>query len=143
MTTTNDKAWSTQYSLEMAATPEAVWALFRDVPGWTRWNPGVEAIAMEGPFAAGTWFAMTVPGGDVIRTRIVEAREGELYVDETSVGELTIKVVHRIERLGPARSRVTYAVEAVGPGAEEVGPAVSADFPQVLEGLAAAAGAVG
>lgn len=135
---TNASTWRGESSLEMRATPETIWTFLRDVPGWTGWNAGVEQIRMEGPFAAGTWFEMKVPGqDDWMRTQILEVRENELYVDETSVGDLTVRVFHRIDRLGGGRSRVTYATEALGPGAAEVGPAVSADFPQVLAALAA------
>jgi len=46
-------------------------------------------------------------------------------VDETRVGELTVRVSHRIQRLGTGSTRVTYSVEAEGPDAAEIGAAVS------------------
>ena len=53
---TAPSAFQTQFSVETGASPEAVWALFRDVQGWPRWNAGIEHIALEGPFATGTHF---------------------------------------------------------------------------------------
>ena len=47
-----------------------------------------------------------------------------------------VTVEHRIERLGPGRTRVTYAIVATGQGAAEVGPMVASDFPEVLASLA-------
>lgn len=127
--------WSTEFSIDTSASPEAIWSLFRDVASWRSWNAGIESIALEGPFAAGTTFTMKPPGQDAMRSRLTEVRENECFVDETTVDELTIRVAHRIERKGNG-ARVTYAVNAEGPGAEEIGPAVASDFPDVLAALA-------
>ena len=130
--------WQTEHSIETSAAPAALWAIFRDVDGWTRWNDGIEQIELEGPFATGTWFTMKPPGQDPLRSRLVDVRENECFVDETRMGDLVITVAHRIERVG-SRTRVTYAVDAKGPEASEVGPAVSSDFPAVLAALVALA----
>ncbi|HTQ31715.1 MAG TPA: hypothetical protein VMI53_10950 [Opitutaceae bacterium] len=113
-----------------------IWALFRDVSGWKKWNAGIEQIEINGPFTTGTEFLMTPPGQETLMTRLIEVRENEGFVDETWVGELVVRVAHRIKRIDRQRTRVTYAVEASGPGCDEVGPAVSADFPDVLKALA-------
>ena len=126
------------HHIETTASPEAIWALFADVPGWKRWNAGIESIELDGPFATGTWMTMKPPGQDALRSRLVDVVVNQGFTDETSVGDLTITVAHRIERAGKG-SRVTYAVSAVGPGAAEIGPAVSSDFPEVLAALAARA----
>src|SRR4051794_19994254 len=134
-----EQAWQTQFSIETAASAEAIWAQFRDVEGWVRRNAGIESITLEGPFAAGTSFVMKPPGEDAIRSVLIDVRENECFVDETRIGDLVIEVAHRIERLAPSRTRITYAVEARGPGAAEIGPMVSADFPDVLAALVKAA----
>jgi hypothetical protein len=129
------RTWSAEYSIETSASPEAIWSLFRDVGAWGSWNAGIESIALEGPFAAGTSFTMKPPGQDAMRSRLTEVRENECFVDETTVDELTIRVAHRIDRKADG-ARVTYAVSAEGPGAEEIGSAVASDFPDVLAALA-------
>ena len=129
-------AWRTEYAIETSATPATIWSIFRDVPGWKNWNAGIEQIDIDGPFAAGTWFTMKPPGEEALRSQLIDVRENVCFVDETRVGDLVIKVAHRIEPLGPARTRIIYAVDAQGPEASDVGPAVSADFPEVLASLA-------
>jgi uncharacterized protein YndB with AHSA1/START domain len=131
--------WHGEHTLEVPASPEALWSLLRDVAGWPAWNGGVERIELEGPFADGTWFTMKAPGQEAFRSQLLEVRENERFVDETQVGDLVVRVTHRLERLGERRTRVVYAVEAVGPDASEVGPTISSDFPQVLEALSALA----
>jgi hypothetical protein len=142
-TTTNTKTetetWSAEHCIETAATPETLWGIFRDVPGWKTWNGGIEHVELEGPFAQGTWFTMKPPGQDALRSQLVDVRDNEGFVDETRVGDLVVTVAHRLERLSAGRTRVTYAVDAAGPGAQEIGPMITADFPEVLAALAALA----
>lgn len=128
--------WRYEYAIETSATAATIWSIFRDVPGWKDWNAGIERIAIDGPFAAGTWFTMKPPGEEALRSQLIEVREDVCFVDETRVGDLAIKVAHRIEPLGPARRRIVYAVDAQGPQAAEIGPAVASDFPEVLASLA-------
>lgn len=130
------QVWRGEYGIETLAAAETVWRIFRDVPGWKNWNAGIERIDIDGPFETGTWFTMKPPGEDPLRSRLVEVRENECFVDETRVGELAITVAHRIQSLGAGRTRIVYAAEAVGPEASEIGPAVASDFPQVLAALA-------
>ena len=127
--------WCYDYSIETSASPEVIWRIFIDVPGWKKWNAGIEEIEMRGPFAVGSEFTMTPPGQEPLLTRLIEVRENEVFVDETRVGDLVIVVAHRIESLSVHRTKVTYSVEATGPGCNEVGPAVSSDFPDVLKSL--------
>jgi hypothetical protein len=135
--TNQEENWQTEYSVEANAAPEAIWALFCDVVGWKQWNSGIETIEIDGPFADGTWFTMKPPGGDPLRSRLIEVRENEGFVDETRVDDLCVTVAHRLFRLDGQRTRVTYAVQAVGRGASQIGPMVAADFPDVLASLAA------
>ena len=121
--------------MALPAAPEAIWNIFRDVPGWKNWNAGIAHIEIDGPFAAGTWFTMQPPGDEPLRCKLVEVRDNACFVDETRVGDLVVTVAHKIEPLADGRTRITYAVEAQGPDAAEIGAAVSADFPQVLTAL--------
>ena len=132
----DDDVWRDEYAIETSATAETIWDIFRDVPGWKSWNAGIEQIDIDGPFAAGTWFTMKPPGEEALRSQLIEVRENACFVDETRVGDLVVTVSHRIETLGPARTRIVYAADARGPQASEIGRAVAADFPDVLASLA-------
>ena len=132
----SQEVWRKEYAVETSATPETIWSIFRDVPAWKNWNAGIEQIEIDGPFTAGTWFTMKPPGEEALRSQLIDVRENLCFVDETRVGDLAIKVAHRIEPLGSARTRIVYAVDARGPQASEIGPAVASDFPEVLASLA-------
>lgn len=51
------------------------------------------------------------------------------FVDETPVGEIVVRVSHRLEPLPNGRLRITYAAEIDGPEgqAQEIGPMITAD----------------
>lgn len=131
-----EQVWHGEFAVEATAPANVVWGIFRDVRGWKSWNAGIEHVEIDGPFATGTCFTMKPPGQDSLRSKLVDVRENECFVDETRVGPLTITVAHRIESLEAGRTRIVYAVGANGPGAAEIGPAVASDFPDVLAALA-------
>lgn len=135
--------WSTEFTHEADASPAALWQILSDVERWDAWNDGIETIAVDGPLAVGTTFRMKPPGQDELSSTIVELEPHRLLTDVTEVGGLVIRVEHRLEPLAGGGTSITYRVEVSGPAAdaagEEVGTAISADFPEVLAALAAAA----
>jgi hypothetical protein len=137
--TNTETSWRTEHSIETPASPEAIWRIVADVPGWTSWNAGIESVDLSGAFATGARFTMKPPGQDAFESTLLDVREEERFVDETRVGDLVVTVDHRIEQLGARRTRITYAIEARGPEAATIGPMIAADFPEVLASLAAKA----
>lgn len=135
--------WATDYTLNTDVAPEVLWRVLKDVNGWKAWNEGIESINLDGPLAVGATFQMKPPGEDILTSTIAELEENRLLTDVTDLGDLVIRVAHRLDPLPDGGTTVTYRVEVTGPAAEsigeEVGTSISADFPQVIDGLVAAA----
>ncbi|MGY5956451.1 SRPBCC family protein [Kosakonia sp. BK9b] len=131
-----DNAWNKSYKITVRSKPEAIWQAFVDTDNWKRWNPGVKSITIEGPFQTGTWFTMELPQGDIVRSQLTDVSEEKHFIDETWVDETRVKVEHRIEASGPGESTLIYAISTHGPQAKVFGEGISADFPEVMEGLA-------
>jgi len=129
--------WHTAYTRDIGAAPDAIWAVLADTSAWHLWNDGVESIRLDGAFATGSRFAMEMPDGDVLESTLTSVVPGQQFVDETRLGEIVVRVAHRIEAVSAGTSRVTYAVDVDGPDAQAVGEAVSGDFPAVLAQLEA------
>ena len=137
--------WEHEYAKDVAATPEALWRLLADVDGWVGWNAGIESISLDGPLAVGTRFRMTPPGEPTLTSTVVELEPGRLLTDLTELDGVAVRVEHRLDP-GPDATTVTYRITVSGAGlpdevAAEIGTAVSADFPDVLDSLAAHAAA--
>lgn len=135
--------WSRDYSLTTDIDPQALWHQLGDVEGWVRWNDGIESIELDGPLAVGTTFRMTPPGEDTITSTVVDLQPGRVITDLTEMDGLAITVEHRLDPQPGGGTAVTYRVEVTGgvpdDVAEEIGIGVSADFPDVLANLEAAA----
>jgi uncharacterized protein YndB with AHSA1/START domain len=135
--------WEYQHSIDTDTRPEAIWRLFADVQGWTRWNAGIARIEILGPFVSGTEILMTPVGMDPVRMRLGDVRPNELFIDETPLDGVLVRVEHRIQRIADNQTRVTYHMRITGPSADsigpELGPAISGDFPEVMAALASLA----
>jgi len=119
---TQAEHWNKSYEHPIPATPDKIWQALIDTSSWKHWNPGVKSIALEGAFQAGTWFSMALPDGEMIRSRLI--------------GETRVRVEHRIEASGPGQYQLVYAIRTQGPDAQALGEGISADFPDVMAGLA-------
>lgn len=131
--------WTSTASIDTTAPPQALWRLFEDVAGWTRWNAGIERIALHGPFAAGSTFDMQPPGMDALTSTLRDVRPNEGFVDETLLDGTRFLVSHELQPLPCGGTLVVYAIRVEGPEAATLGPLVTADFPDVLAALRALA----
>ncbi|HEY0493833.1 MAG TPA: SRPBCC family protein, partial [Candidatus Dormibacteraeota bacterium] len=46
-------------SVETKASPQAVWTIWSDTSTWPEWNPDVQSMVLNGPFASKTTGTMT------------------------------------------------------------------------------------
>jgi len=127
--------WTDTASIVTTASPQALWRLFEDVAGWTRWNAGIERIALNGPFATGSTFDMQPPGMEAFRSTLREVKTNAGFVDETVLEDTRFLVSHELQHLAEGGTRVVYAIRVEGPEAATLGPLVTADFPEVLAAL--------
>jgi len=127
--------------IEDDIAPDAVWALYDDVSTWPAWDAQAEWVTRDGPFATGSAGEMKFRGMDPLPYRLARVEPLREFVDETPVGDLLVRVSHRLEPLASGRLRITYAAEIDGPRAhaQQVGSAITADFPATMAALLALA----
>lgn len=135
--------WTTEYTAETTAAPEAVWAALRDLHSGIALSDNSDRFELHGPFAVGTQISVTPQGQDTFRSRIIELSANEVYADETSFGGLTLLFRHTLAALDNGGTRITHRLEIGGADADrmgpELGPQISADFPAAMADLIAAA----
>jgi uncharacterized protein YndB with AHSA1/START domain len=127
-------------SLETTASPEAVWKLWSDASTWQEWNPDVQSMTLDGPFATGTTGVMKTKQGtrQVVLSNVVPGRSFRL---ETTVIPLTRFAFDCVVASGVAgRTRISQAVTVGGPLGPVVGgmmgKQIADTFPALLQGLA-------
>jgi uncharacterized protein YndB with AHSA1/START domain len=117
--------WEYEYSVDTAAAPDAVWRYWSNLTTWPQWNDGIEKIEIDGPFAVGTTFQMTPPGGNSITLRLVDIVPGELFTDEMDAGDFTVRTVHRMEQTAAGTTRIIYRTEITGSAADQWAPSLA------------------
>lgn len=136
--------WTAQHTAETDLPPAAIWTALRELHTGVTASPGGDRFEIHGPFAVGTELDVTPQGQETFRSRITELVENERYADVTEFGDLTLTFRHTLDPTG-AGTRITHQLVIDGPGADsagpELGPQITADFPEALQGLIAAASA--
>jgi hypothetical protein len=130
-------------SLETQAPPEKVWRIWSDTSTWPAWNPDVEAVSLDGPFAAGVKGTMRTKSGGEHHISIAELQPGRSFVLESD-GVPATRLLFKCEILpAGAGSRISQSVSLKGPFSFLFGPMmgkrIASSFPPLLDGLAAAA----
>jgi Polyketide cyclase / dehydrase and lipid transport len=127
-------------SVETTASPQAAWKIWSDTSSWPEWNPDVQSMALNGPFAAGTTGTMKTKQG----TRAIQLTEvvpGTSFQLETTVIPLTRFVFVCKVSPGPgAKTTLSQAILVGGPLGGllggMMGKQIADTFPALLQGLA-------
>ncbi len=127
-------------SVETSASPAAVWKIWSDTSTWPEWNPDVQSMALNGPFAAGTSGTMKTKQG-TRQVQLTEVVPGRSFRLETTVIPLTRFAFECQVVAGPAgKTTISQAVRVGGPLGGVVGgmmgPQIANTFPPLLQGLA-------
>ncbi len=141
MTTSHPTTFTYSHSVESEVPAEAIWALYDDVTSWPRWDDQAELVTRDGPFAAGSTGTMTFTGQAPLAYRLTSVTPLREFVDETPLGDILVRVSHRLEPLGGGRLRLTHAAEIDGPAelTGHIGPMITGDFPATMAALLALA----
>jgi uncharacterized protein YndB with AHSA1/START domain len=129
-----------QRSVETSASPAAVWKLWSDPTTWPEWNPDVQSMTLNGPFAAGSTGTMKTKQG-TRQIQLTEVVPGRSFRLETTVIPLTRFAFECQLLAGPAgKTTISQCIRVGGPLGGLVGGMMSrqiADtFPALLQGLA-------
>jgi hypothetical protein len=126
--------------VETTASPQAAWKIWSDTSTWPEWNPDVQSMTLNGPFAPGTTGTMKTKQG----TRAIQLTEvvpGTSFRLETTVIPLTrFAFVCKVSPSSAGKTTLSQAIVVGGPLGGVVGgmmgKQIADTFPALLEGLA-------
>ena len=131
---------SIEASIHVAATPNAVYAVWADVPHWPQWDPDTREASLDGPLATGAKGRLKPRKGFAVPMRVVEAVAGEHFTVECPVLGSVMRFEH-VLRLCDGGVQVTHRVTFHGWLAgwlmRTVGQDVRRGLPVTLQGLKA------
>lgn len=90
-----------------------VFSIYQDVDSWTVWDPDIEAVGMDGPFAPGTTGWLKPVGAPKTPTRMVSVNEPTEFTVETRLPLCTMSFIHELQE-HPEHTRVTHRVTFTG-----------------------------
>ena len=127
-------------SVETTASPQAVWKVWSDAPRWQEWNPDVQSMTLNGPFAAGTTGMMKTKQG-TRQVQLTEVVPGKSFRLETTVIPLTRFAFECQVAAGPTgKTTISQGIRVGGPLGGLVGGMmgrqIADTFPALLQGLA-------
>ena len=131
--------WDFEHSVEAAVSRERVWALWVDVAGWPRWNPGVARAELDGPVAEGVTGTVRGVGGPASALRIVAIEPERRFVTEASERFMRLRFEYELADAGGAPLRITHRVRMSGLATalmrRTVGPRLERSIPEALTNL--------
>jgi len=128
------------YALDTSASPEAVWRIWSQPQTWSEWNPDVEFVKLDGPFAVGTTGTMRTKRGGSHTIRFEDITEGRSFqLEPTALPGAKFHFRCEIAPSGGG-SRISQSLTMRGPLAGifsgMMGAKIAASFEPILKGLA-------
>lgn len=131
--------WTCEHTEYTSASPESIWALWRDVTSWPVWDGGVERVTLKGPFAAGTKGTLKPTGGPKVHFALTEVRPAAGFVDVTRLPLARMRFEHTAVREGD-RTRLTHRVTIRGLTtplfSRVIGRGIAKGLPETVKALA-------
>jgi len=129
-------------SVDVAAAPARVFALWADAAAWPDWDPDLEEASLDGLFASGSRGVLKPRGGPRTRIELVDVTEPDAFTAVSRLPGCRMVFEHRIEAIATG-CRVTHGVRFEGPLAfvfrRLIGPSIRRGLPGTMAGLKAAA----
>src|ERR1700687_316073 len=127
-------------SRQTKAAAETIWRVWSDPSTWQDWNPNVQRMEVNGPFANGTTGIMHTPAGQHHQIKVTNIRSGQSFDLETTVIPLTHFTFHCEVAPSTGGSTISQRITISGPLGFIFGPMagnrVAASFEPLLAGLA-------
>ena len=112
-----------EVSINVQASPAAVWAATTDVESWPQWTPSVTSARRldEGPFRLGSQARVKQPKLATMTWTVTELDPERSFTWVARSPGLEVTGVHAVQPLSNGGARLTLGVSASGPLAGVVG----------------------
>ena len=138
-------AWEFQYAVDCPVSRAFAWQFWSNVENWL-FDPSVESLTIDGPFAAGTRGATKPRGGETINWQLIEVQDGHSAIIEINLPGAVVTFRWQFEDLPNAATRITQRVTLAGEraadylaGAAELEKGIPEGMRQLVEEIVKAA----
>ena len=122
------------------ASPETIWDLWADIANRTKWDEGLEAARIDGPFQQGASGEVKLRDQPPRRFEVIECQPMRRYTDRFFLPMgTTMDWHHSVEERGHSQRQVTFQVVANGPTSLVLAPVLrrilQGELPQTVDKL--------
>jgi hypothetical protein len=131
--------WEFEHSVTCQLRRDFAWQFWADFANWPAIDPSVEAVTLDGPFAAGTKGTTKTRDRGPIEWHLLEVSEGESATIEIPAPGAALRCFWKFEDLANGETRITQQVNLVGEKAGEyattIGQQLEQSIPQAMRNL--------
>jgi len=132
--------WTYEHTLETDVAPAAIWRLWADVPGWSRWDDDIEWATLDGSFAVGSRGRLKPRGIPAAAFELVSVVPEISYTVEQRLPLARLCFHHELGQSDRSPTRFTHLASisgVLGPlYATLFGRRMQANFPKIMAHLA-------
>src|SRR5437763_10986220 len=102
-------SWNFEHTVDCPVSREFAWQFWTHVDNWN-FDPSVESVALDGPFAAGTRGTTKPRGLDPINWQVVDVQDGHSAIIEIDLPGAVVTFRWQFAELPNAATRITQQV---------------------------------
>jgi Polyketide cyclase / dehydrase and lipid transport len=110
--------WKFAYTVECAVSRAFAWQFWSNIENWA-YDPSIESVTLDGPFATGTRGVTRSRGFDPIDWQLIEVEDGHRAVIGIELPGAVMRFHWRFEELPDATTRITEEATLDGDGAAD------------------------
>jgi len=129
---------SIEYRININRTADAIFSIYKDVDSWAKWDPDIEAVALQGAFTAGTRGWLKPVGAPKTKTLMIAVNEPTSFIVESKLPLCTMRFEHELISQGNSTD-VIHRVLFSGPLATVfsriIGHKINKNIENTMQGL--------
>ena len=102
-----------EHSVIIDCPPQVVFSVYKDVGSWPEWDPDIEAVHLEGEFAAGSKGWLKPVGAPKTATTMLQVVDNQSFIVESSLPLCKMRFEHELEPIGD-KTKATHRVIFTG-----------------------------
>lgn len=111
-----------EHRITIAAAPDLVFAIYRDVANWHTWDPDTKRAVLDGPFAVGSRGRLTPARGNTVPLVLTPVDPERGFTVEARIPFFRMVFEHELTRRTAGETGVVHRVTFSGLLARVLGP---------------------
>lgn len=129
---------SIEHSITIKRSPEHIFAIYKNIDSWAEWDPDIEAVGMDGEFAAGTAGWLKPIGAPKTATMMMSVNEPASFTVQSKLPFCIMRFEHELKAVSDgtlATHRVIFTGALASIFSRLIGGKIRKGIHGTMEGL--------